>query len=607
MNRHFFAIAFGLGALAVLWIAGGFLMSLHLVALAMTIFIGAVYGYGVLELHRFRAATRTLTRALGDLPDQLPSLDAWLAALDSTLQNPVRLRIEGERSGLPGPAFTPYLVGLLVMLGMLGTFLGMVVTLNGAVFALEGTTDLQAIRSAFAAPIKGLGLSFGTSVAGVASSAMLGLLSAVCRRERMLAAQALDTKIATVLRSHSLTFQRQETFKALQLQSQALPAVASQLHTLMLHMEGMSQQLSERLLHSQQAFHDHTTAVYTDLAQAVDTSLRNSLVQSAHAARESIRPVVESAMAGLSQEARTLHSQMVHTTETQLEALSTRMNANASTMTTAWTGSLQTIASALQQQWQSASRQTLAEMDRVAASSEALASARIASEAAWHAQHSERMAELNSSLQTELRTHLTTLGTALEEPITRLIQTASEAPRAAAEVIGKLRQEVSNSVARDNDLLEERGRILDTLHTLLNAINHASTEQRAVIDTLVKTAGDTLTHAGQQFAVNVDAETIKLSDVTANVTSSAVEVSSLSDTLNFAVRTFSEANEKLVASLQRMEGTMEKSMARSDDQLAYYVAQAREVIDLSIMSQKDIVEELRQLSNNQAMLTREAA
>ena len=90
--------------------------------------------------------------------------------------------------GLPGPALTPYLVGLLVMLGMLGTFLGMVVTLNGAVFALEGTSDLQAIRSAFAAPIKGLGLAFGTSVAGVASSAMLGLMSALSRRERMQAA-----------------------------------------------------------------------------------------------------------------------------------------------------------------------------------------------------------------------------------------------------------------------------------------------------------------------------------------------------------------------------------------------------------------------------------
>jgi hypothetical protein len=69
------------------------------------------------------------------------------------------------------------------MLGMLGTFLGMVVTLKGAVFALEGTSDLAAIRAAFATPIKGLGLAFGTSVAGVASSAMLGLMAALsnCR------------------------------------------------------------------------------------------------------------------------------------------------------------------------------------------------------------------------------------------------------------------------------------------------------------------------------------------------------------------------------------------------------------------------------------------
>jgi hypothetical protein len=103
-------------------------------------------------------------------------------------------------------------VGLLVMLGMLGTFLGMVVTLNGAVFALEDTTDLPAIRSALAAPVKGLGLAFGTSVAGVAASAMLGLLSALSRRERMLTAQLLDTRIATVFRGFSLTQQRQETF-----------------------------------------------------------------------------------------------------------------------------------------------------------------------------------------------------------------------------------------------------------------------------------------------------------------------------------------------------------------------------------------------------------
>ena len=60
------------------------------------------------------------------------------------------VRIEGERVALPGPAMTPYLVGMLVLLGMLGTFLGMVVTLNGAVIALESTTDLHTIRAALA-------------------------------------------------------------------------------------------------------------------------------------------------------------------------------------------------------------------------------------------------------------------------------------------------------------------------------------------------------------------------------------------------------------------------------------------------------------------------
>jgi len=35
-------------------------------------------------------------------------------------------------------------------------------------------------------------------------------------------------------------------------------------------------------------------------------------------------------------------------------------------------------------------------------------------------------------------------------------------------------------------------------------------------------------------------------------------------------------------------------MTRSDEQLAYYVAQAREIIDLSISSQKDVLEALQQ-------------
>ena len=49
--------------------------------------------------------------------------------------------------------------------------------------------------------------------------------------------------------------------------------------------------------------------------------------------------------------------------------------------------------------------------------------------------------------------------------------------------------------------------------------------------------------------------------------------------------------------MQRIDSALGKSLARSDEQLAYYVAQAREVIDLSVMSQRQIIEDLQRLSS----------
>ncbi len=75
------------------------------------------------------------------------------------------------------------------------------------------------------------------------------------------------------------------------------------------------------------------------------------------------------------------------------------------------------------------------------------------------------------------------------------METAAEAPKLAAEVIGQLRQELSASMARDNTLLEERSRIMTTLGALLEAINHASTEQRSAIDALVAASAELLDRA----------------------------------------------------------------------------------------------------------------
>ena len=627
MKKHFFNGAFLLGAAVLAWVAVGFILGAHVLALVMTLIIAAVYAGGALELHQFRQATATLSSALEAVPAQMESLDAWLDQMHTSLRNAVRLRTEGERIGLPGPVLTPYLVGLLVMLGMLGTFLGMVVTLNGAVFALEGTTDLAGMRAAFATPIKGLGLAFGTSVAGVASSAVLGLMSALSRRERLQAAQRLDTKIATTLRNFSLTHQRQLAFQALQAQSQALPAVVNQLQAMVLQMERMAQQLNERLISNQENFHSEVKGVYTELALSVDKSLRDSLSCSAQIAGESLQPVMQTAMADIAHEAQKMHAQMVDTAQLQLGSLSSKLlthaiNAQVEQAETdrqrlrAWTASLETMAA----QSQASVRSTLGEIGQLMTSTEALVHSRMEAEANWTQQHTARMDALATLLQTELTAlrdqeaqrgdaavarladlqtavtaHLSTLGTALEEPITRLIHTAAEAPRAAAEIIGQLRHEMSNSVARDNELLEERSHILETLNALLGSIRHASVEQREVIDSLVATSAVALQRAGSEFSDKLGLEASKLADVAAHVGSSAVEVSSLSDAFGLAVRGFAEANDKLIGNLQRIEGAMDKSMLRSDEQLAYYVAQAREIIDLSISAQKQVFDELRQL------------
>ena len=709
MKKHAFHTAFALGALAVLWVAAA-VASTHLLVLVMTALIASVYVFGTLELRHYRTLTAQLADALARVPADLEHLGDWLVCVPDSLQNAVRQRIEGERSALPGPAFTPYLVGLLVMLGMLGTFLGMVVTLNGAVFALEGTSSVQGMRAAFSEPVRGLGLAFGTSVAGVATSAMLGLMSSLSRRERAHTTQTLDSLIATRLRPFSLTHQRQETFMALQQQSQALPQVVGQLHSLMTQMERHTHQLGERLLANQDHFHREVRAVYSELAHSVNASMRSSLSESMQLATDSIRPVVQATLHEMAQQAGVMHERMVASTSAQIEALNQQLSSSAQAIAQtwqaaltqheeasaglltgadqmlqqygqsfdtraqallasvraaqaelqaqqaladqqrldAWTRSQQDMATALQSQWhhagqqtlaqqqaicdtlaqtaqtitaqvQQQTRETLAEMQRLSTGNEALMRARIASETAWATEHAQRAEALAVLLRTELSAlreqeaqhgdaavarlaelqtavtqHLSTLGTALEAPITRLIETASEAPRAAAEVMGQLRQEISVSMARDNALLEERTRILGTLSTLMDAIHHASTEQRGVIDALVSASQASLAAASEQFHAHVAQETGKLGDVAAQLTASAVDVASLGETFGFAVRSFNETHEKLIANLQRIEAAIGQSMTRSDEQLAYYVAQAREIIDLSIGSQKDVLEALQQ-------------
>ena len=919
-------VVFAAGLLAVCWIAAGYVGSNPL-ASAVTLLIGACYVAGAWELLRYRQATAALSRAVAALAEPPARLDAWLDTLPAGLRGAVRARVDGTRVALPGPALTPYLVGLLVLLGMFGTLLGMVVTLKGTGAALESATDLDAIRASLIAPVKGLGFAFGTSIAGVATSAMLGLLSALVRRERSEAAQQLDARIATTLRVHTPAHRRDESFRLLQQQADTMPALVDRLQTMMTTLEARSVALHERQLESQQAFFDRTEQAYARLASSVGASLQESAAESARVAGAALQPVVAATMTGLAQEMATLRDTVSGAVQRQLDGLTNGFEAATANVTAAWHRALDAQRSAgdavaqrldttlgqfadtfaqrsadlldgvatrlestqgrLADAWRDAlSRQeqvgetlagqharalsdaaatferhsasTLAAMrdahthlqtelaardaQRLAAWNDSLAAmaAKLGDEwqragvhsagrqqeicdalaqttrdlaaqaatfeqrsndllttirdshtglqtqlaardeerlSAWNeslvamaaklgdewqragvhsagrqqeicdalaqttrdlaaqaatfeqrsndllttirdshtglqtqlaARDEERLSAWNESLvamaaklgdewqragvhsagrqqeicdalaqttrdlaaqaatfeqrsndllttirdshtglQTQLAARdeqrlsawndsLAAMAAALRDEwqqasahaaahqqdicdtlartandiaaqaqaqasdtineIGRLVQAASEAPKAAADVVAELRQRLSESMVRDTAMLEERSRLLATLETLLGAVNHASTEQRTAIDALVSTSADLLDRIGARFNDTVDAQSRKLDAVAAQVTAGAVDVASLGDAFGAAVQVFGESNDKLLAHLQRIEAALEKSLARSDEQLEYYVAQAREVIDLSMMSQKQIVEDLQQIA-----------
>ncbi|HDR9800841.1 TPA: DUF802 domain-containing protein [Burkholderia cenocepacia] len=923
-------VVFVAGLLAVGWIGAGYVASNPLAA-AVTLLIGACYVAGAWELLRYRQATATLSHAIAGLSAPPATLDPWLDTLHPGLRGAVRARVEGARVALPGPALTPYLVGLLVLLGMLGTLLGMVVTLKGTGAALESATDLDAIRASLIAPVKGLGFAFGTSIAGVATSAMLGLLSALVRRERIDAAQQLDAKIATTLRVHSSAHQRDESFRLLQRQADVMPALVDRLQTMMTTLEARSVALHDRQIESQQAFFDRTERAYAGLASNVGDALKESAAESARVAGAALQPVVAATMTGLAQEMAALRDTVTGAVQRQLDGLTdgfekttgnvtavwnraldeqrragdavaqqlqttlgqftdtfaqrssdlldgvatrlestegclsdawrealarqeqvgetlagqharalgeaaatferhsaatlaamheshaglqTQLAARDEERLAAWNDSLAAMAAKLGDEWQragahSAGRQqeicdalaqttrdlaaqastfeqrstdllsTIREShtglqsqlaardeERLSAWNDSLAAMAaklgeewqragvhsagrqqeicdalaqttrdLAAQASTFEQRSndllstirdshtglqsqlaardeERLSAWNDSLaamatklgeewqragvhsagrqqeicdalaqttrdlaaqastfeqrsndllstireshaglQSQLAARdearlaawndsLAAMATALRDEwaqtsaqaaarqqdicdtltrtanditaqaqvhasdtineIARLVQAASEAPKAAADVVAELRQRLSDSMVRDTATLEERSRLLATLETLLGAVNHASTEQRAAIDALVSTSADLLDRVGARFNDTVDAETRKLDSVAAQVTAGAVEVASLGDAFGMAVQVFGESNDKLLTHLQRIEAALEKSLARSDEQLEYYVAQAREVIDLSVMSQKQIVEDLQQLAGRRA-------
>jgi hypothetical protein len=179
--------------------------------------------------------------------------------------------------------------------------------------------------------------------------------------------------------------------------------------------------------------------------------------------------------------------------------------------------------------------------------------------------------------------------------VARLLEASLQAPRAAAEVMAQLKRETTELGERDQRALQERAMLMNNIDGLLHSVQQTTGAQHVAIESLVASAASVLDQVGRQFTETVGAQALRAEEVAAQVGGSAIELASLGEAFGHGVQLFAATNEKLIHSLQRIETAVGQSMQRSDEQLAYCVAQAREVIDLSISSQQGIVEDLRRL------------
>src|SRR4030088_781681 len=126
------------------------------------------------------------------------NLLAPLAAMGGERQDHFRLSPTVTRAVLDGIAtrlderreLTRYLIGLLIFLGLLGTFWGLLATIGAVADAIsglqvaggDGITMLSKLKESIEGPLKGMATAFGASLFGLSGSLVLGFLELQARQ-----------------------------------------------------------------------------------------------------------------------------------------------------------------------------------------------------------------------------------------------------------------------------------------------------------------------------------------------------------------------------------------------------------------------------------------
>lgn len=226
-----------------------------------TLAVGILIGLNELR-HLYREArTANAVRLKGDS-----------AALGrSSILSPLAPAIEGDRAGEPGLSSAQaslmlesvavrlddgrevirYLAGLLVFLGLLGTFWGLLETVGsvGKVIKTlrtggEASVLFDELKSGLAEPLAGMGLSFSSSLFGIAGSLVLGFIDLqIGQAQRRLRNQIEDWLGAIVAAGRPLGHDPQIASPASEIRDKVQPAATTAMANLAEGIQGLVQHM----------------------------------------------------------------------------------------------------------------------------------------------------------------------------------------------------------------------------------------------------------------------------------------------------------------------------------------------------------------------------
>ncbi|MGZ3420083.1 MAG: hypothetical protein ACXVEE_19565 [Polyangiales bacterium] len=384
--------------------------------------VGLIVGIAEL-IARVRRAD-AIAREVAGLPKD-PSEES-VDASSPSVRAFLRARIAGNAGAPASPPIASYLIGLLVMIGLLGTFMGLFESLKGAREALGAAADPATLRAGLSAPIQGLSRAFGTSAAGVSASAMLGLALVMMRRAESDALGSLAAYASGPLGPLTVARRTLAALESMARQGNALPEASSALSEGAASLGEVGREVRTSLgeiVHEVRSSMQATTGVVREelrsVARAVREDLRGSAESTAKAVSEAVSPRLDAAVAAVGQSGRAQSEAFAKALAAESEARIVREKAHAAGMQEAIARETKGVVAAISSSRDLLVESEMARADAVASSLKATAdtvgasllsvadaiSSKLAAQAEREDALFAKLEQVSSKLAEELATH----------------------------------------------------------------------------------------------------------------------------------------------------------------------------------------------------------